>query len=230
MTPLVSQLWPQFMADPDFAACFGRVVVEHAQMLRQERQVIFTLRSSAPLDKGLCARLLASLAPDYEGFELRINNLFGYATLDEAGLRELMEEMKRDGVPINGFLDRCRITITGQNITIGVCHGTKFLQEMQFERLLAERIAAHTGVKPRVTLESSVGEAEQRQHHRDDRRTFGECRPIIDAVDPSLLVDSQPVRLGGAVVRHRHVITQELRKWLQAWDRNCSMYRCRTWC
>ena len=117
MTPLVSQLWPQFMADPDFAACFGRVVVEHAQMLRQERQVVFTLRSAAPLDKGLCARLLASLAPDYEGFELRINNLFGYATLDEAGLRELMEEMKRDGVPINGFLDRCRITITGQNIT-----------------------------------------------------------------------------------------------------------------
>ena len=163
MTPLVSQLWPQFMADPDFAACFGRVVVEHAQMLRQERQVIFTLRSSAPLDKGLCARLLASLAPDYEGFELRIHNLFGYAALDESGLRELMEEMKRDGVPINGFLDRCRITITGQNIIIGVCHGTKFLQEMQFERLLAERIAAHTGVKPKVMLESSVGEAEQRQ-------------------------------------------------------------------
>ena len=163
MTPLVSQLWPQFMADPDFAACFGRVVVEHAQMLRQERQVIFTLRSSAPLDKGLCARLTASLQPDYEGFELRIHNLFGYPSLNETALRELMEEMKRDGVPINGFLDRCTIRITGQNIAIGVCHGTKFLQEMQFERLLAERIAAHTGVKPKVTLESSVGEAEQRQ-------------------------------------------------------------------
>ena len=151
------------MADPDFASCFGRVVVEHAQMLRQERQVIFTLRSAAPLDKGLCARLLASLQPDYEGFELRIQNLFGYATLDEAALRELMEEMKRDGVPINGFLDRCTIQITGQNITIGVCHGTKFLQEMEFERLLAERVAAHTGVKPKVTLQSAVGEAEQRQ-------------------------------------------------------------------
>ena len=44
MTPLVSQLWPQFMADPDFAASFGRVIVEHARMLRQERQVVFTLR------------------------------------------------------------------------------------------------------------------------------------------------------------------------------------------
>ena len=132
-------------------------------MLRQERQVVFTLRSAAPLDKGLCARLLASLQPDYEGFELKIDNLFGYAALDEAALRELMEEMKRDGIPINGFLDRCRITITGQNITVGVCHGTKFLQEMEFERLLADRVAAHTGVRPKVTLTSAVGEAEQRQ-------------------------------------------------------------------
>ena len=40
------------------------------------------------------------------------------ATLDEAALRELMEEMKRDGVPINGFLDRSSISITGQNITV----------------------------------------------------------------------------------------------------------------
>ena len=63
MTPLVSNLWPQFMVDPAFAACFGQVIVEHAQMLRQERQVIFTLRSGAPLDKNLCARLLASLQP-----------------------------------------------------------------------------------------------------------------------------------------------------------------------
>ena len=163
MTPLVSQLWPQFMAVPDFAACFGRVIVEHARMLRQERQVIFTLRSAAPLDKGLCARLLASLQPDYEGFELKIENQFGYAALDETALRDLMEEMKRDGVPINGFLDRCRIAISGQNITIGVCHGTKFLQEMEFERLLADRVASRTGTRPRVTLQSAVGEAEQRQ-------------------------------------------------------------------
>ena len=83
--------------------------------------------------------------------------------LDEAALRDLMEEMKRDGVPINGFLDRCKINIIGQKITIGVCHGTKFLQEMHFEKLLAERIAAHTGVTPQVTLQSAVSEAEQHQ-------------------------------------------------------------------
>ena len=41
---------------------------------------------------------------------------------DETALRGLMDEMKRDGVPINGFLDRCKINIIGQKITIGVCH------------------------------------------------------------------------------------------------------------
>ena len=107
MTPLVSQLWPQFMADPAFASCFGQVIVEHARMLRQSQQVIFTLRSAAPLDKGLCARLLASLQPDYEGFELKIENHFGYATLDEAALRDLLEEMKADGVPITVTVKAC---------------------------------------------------------------------------------------------------------------------------
>ena len=163
MTPLVSQLWPQFMADPAFASCFGQVIVEHARMLRQSQQVIFTLRSAAPLDKGLCARLLASLQPDYEGFELKIENHFGYAMLDETALRDLLEEMKADGVPINGFLDRCSITILGQSITVGVRHGTKFLQEMGFEKLLADCIARHTGVTPKVSLISAVSEAEQHQ-------------------------------------------------------------------
>ena len=105
-------------------------------------------------------------------------NLFGYASMDEAGLREVMEEMKRDGVPINGFLDRC-ITITGQNITIGVCHGTKFLQEMQFEDLLAERIATHTGVKPKVTLQSSGGRGRTAPDGRKARaENCAACRQV----------------------------------------------------
>ena len=48
------------MADPAFASCFGQVIVEHARMLRQSQQVIFTLRSAAPLDKGLAAGFAAA--------------------------------------------------------------------------------------------------------------------------------------------------------------------------
>lgn len=115
-------------------------------MLRQDRQVEFTL-CVAPLDQNLCARLLASLQPDYEGFELKIKNLFGYAMLDA-----------RFAHPAGGHeAGRCahqRLSGQeqhyhhGQNITVGVCHGTKFLQEMGFEELLAKRVAEHTGVTP----------------------------------------------------------------------------------
>ena len=162
MKPLVSQLWPQFMADPAFAACFGSVAVEHARMLRAERRVIFTLRSAAPLDRGLCARLLASLQPDYEGWELRVFDCYPYDALDETALRGLFEEMKGDGVPLNGFLDRCAVQIAGGRIAVGVRGGTGFLQDLKFEQLLADRVEAHTGQRPQVVLTSAAGEAERR--------------------------------------------------------------------
>ena len=132
MTPLVSQLWPQFMADPDFAASFGRVIVEHARMLRQERQVVFTLRSAAPLDKGLCARLLASLQPDYEGFELKIDNLFGYAALDEA-VHALFEE----GNPVGVKCALAEMGIIGPTMRLPLVEGSGALRE-KFRKLIAE--------------------------------------------------------------------------------------------
>ena len=107
------------MADPDFAASFGRVIVEHARMLRQERQVVFTLRSAAPLDKGLCARLLASLQPDYEGFELKINNLFGYATLDEAAVERTLVRIAHQIIEKNhGTENLCLIGIKTRGIPL----------------------------------------------------------------------------------------------------------------
>ena len=51
----------------------------------------------------------------------------------------------------------------GSKSGVGVFHGTKFLTEIDFASLLADKIAACTGVRPAVTVESAVGEAEQRQ-------------------------------------------------------------------
>ena len=50
-------------------------------------------------------------------------------------LRDLLEEMKADGVPINGFLDRCSITILGQSITVGGCAFT-FVAIAELENLI----------------------------------------------------------------------------------------------
>ena len=177
MKPLVSQLWPQFMADPDFAAHFGQVIVEKAEMTRTEKRIVFTLQSAAPLDPALCARLLASLAPIFAGFELKICNRFGYACLDEAALRGLMEELKDEGIPINGFLDHAVIRIADEEITLGVRNGTKILQEVEFPRILAQRIAERTGVKPTVTLRSVADAAVlAQQEQRLEKKT---AAPVV---------------------------------------------------
>ena len=132
-------------------------------MLRGEQRVIFTLQSGAPLDKSMCTRLLASLQPDYECYQLSIENHYPYAALDEAALLGIFEEMKGEGVPINGFLDRCTLAIEGSRITVGARNGTGFLRDLLFERLLADRIEAHTGERPEVRLGSGAGEAGRRE-------------------------------------------------------------------
>ena len=45
MTPLVSQLWPQFMADPAFAACFGSLGVLAGMYVcrHKTRKPLFTI-------------------------------------------------------------------------------------------------------------------------------------------------------------------------------------------
>lgn len=177
MQPMVSKLWPQFMADPDFAAHFGNVIVEKAEMFRMDKKILFTLRSVTPLDPMMCARLLASLEPDFAGYELKIRNCFGYAHLDEAALKMLLEEMKAEGIPINGFLDGVKIEINGKKIRLGARNGVHILNEVEFPRLLAERIEQRTGVKPAVEL-YSMADATQlaKQEERLEKKT---AAPVV---------------------------------------------------
>ncbi len=177
MQPLVSQLWPQFMADPDFAAHFGKVIVEKAEMFRLDKKILFTLRSVAPLDLTMCARLLASLEPSFPGFELKLCNRFGYAHLNADVLRGLLEEMKDEGIPVNGFLDGANIEIKGKTIRIGARNGVSILNEVEFPRILQERIEQRTDVKPAVELYSSADEVQlAKQEERLEKKT---AAPVV---------------------------------------------------
>ncbi|MBQ7859635.1 MAG: PolC-type DNA polymerase III [Faecalibacterium sp.] len=165
------------MADPDFAAAFGKVIVDRAEMFRADKKIVFTLQSAAPLDKGLCARLLASLQPEFSGFELKICNLFGYAHLSQMAVLDLTEELKAEGIPVNGFLDHAQITIQDREITIGVHRGTKILEEVQFARVLAERVQQRTGVLPVVNLVNLLGGEElARQEQRLEQKV---AAPVV---------------------------------------------------
>ena len=94
MKPFVTQVWPQFMADQQFCAAFGSVLVDRVELYRTKRQVVICLRSAEPLDQALCGRLCASLAEVFAGYELQVRSYFAYPNITPEAVRLMIEELK----------------------------------------------------------------------------------------------------------------------------------------
>ncbi len=152
MMPLVIDLWPQFAGDATFMANFGNVLVESAYMVRAQKKIIFTLQSVKPLDAALLSRLKTSLEPYFDGFSIFLVSRFAYPNLTEQAVRDLMEELKNDGLPINGFLHGSEIKLKDENVIVTVNKGVKILKQAEFSNVLAKRIGERTGVEPIVEL------------------------------------------------------------------------------
>ena len=132
MKPFVTQVWPQFTADAQFNACFGQVLVERVELYRTARRVVICLRSAEPLDGALCGRLAASLEPVFEGYELTLKNYFNYGAITPDAARQLIEELKAEGLPVNGFLDKSPIAIENGEIIVHVAAGMNILESIDF--------------------------------------------------------------------------------------------------
>ena len=154
LKPLVTQVWPQFTADEQFIACFGNVFVERVELHRTTRKVTICLRSAEPLDSGLCGRLLASLQAVFAGYELTLKNYFNYNAITPEAVGTLIEELKQQGMPVNGFLDKSQpVAFEPDGLVVRVNAGLPILESVQFPRHLAELIQERTGALPVVRME-----------------------------------------------------------------------------
>ena len=154
LKPLVTQVWPQFTADEQFIACFGNVFVERVELHRTTRKVTICLRSAEPLDSGLCGRLLASLQAVFAGYELTLKNYFNYNAITPEAVGALIEELKQQGMPVNGFLDKSQpVAFEPDGLVVRVNAGLPILESVQFPRHLAELIQERTGALPVVRME-----------------------------------------------------------------------------
>lgn len=154
LKPLVTQVWPQFTADEQFIACFGNVFVERVELHRTTRKVTICLRSAEPLDSGLCGRLLASLQAVFAGYELTLKNYFNYNAITPEAVGALIEELKQQGMPVNGFLDKSQpVAFEPDGLVVRVNAGLPILECVQFPRHLAELIQERTGALPVVRME-----------------------------------------------------------------------------
>ena len=152
MKPLVTDLWPQFGEDPTFAASFARVLVDRVEQLRQSKQIHIYLRGPVPLAAALRKQLALSLASAFAGVEVSVYSLFPFGQITPSAVMDLIEELKEEGLPVNGFLDKSRVDLEGSQLTIHLRTGLHILESIGFGDKLAQRVENRTGVLPTVKL------------------------------------------------------------------------------
>ena len=152
MKPLVTDLWPQFWEDPTFAASFAQVLVDRVEQLRQSKQIHIYLRGPVPLAAALRKQLALSLASAFAGFEVSVYSLFPFGQITPSAVMDLIEELKEEGLPVNGFLDKSRVDLEGSQLTIHLRTGLHILESIGFGDKLAQRVENRTGVLPTVKL------------------------------------------------------------------------------
>lgn len=200
MKPFVTQLWPQFTADQTFSHYFAGVLVEQIEMLRLSRKIKIGLRSGIPIPKELCERLCVSLKPVFDGFQVEICNYFPYENITEESIRRMIEELRDEDLPVNGFLDHASIRVDGLSIQIGVKVGKKILEEVNFPSCLAQKIAQRTGAEPQVILEQtektiSPTEWEKKVLKKVPAVKFEEKKGLPPIKIPGLDLTDKPVKL-----------------------------------
>ena len=200
MKPFVTQLWPQFTADQTFSHYFAGVLVEQIEMLRLSRKIKIGLRSGIPIPKELCERLCVSLKPVFDGFQVEICNYFPYENITEESIRRMIEELRDEDLPVNGFLDHASIRVDGLSIQIGVKVGKKILEEVNFPSCLAQKIAQRTGAEPQVILEQtektiSPAEWEKKVLKKVPAVKFEEKKGLPPIKIPGLDLTDKPVKL-----------------------------------
>ena len=89
MKPLLTQLWPQFNADPAFAAGFAGALVERVVADRKNRTVTIVFSTCAPIERQMKERLAVSLEPLFEGFAVKLQGRFPYAMLTPNAVLDL---------------------------------------------------------------------------------------------------------------------------------------------
>ena len=151
MKPLVTQLWPQFTADEEFTRCFQGVIVDHVKANREQKKITIACTSAAPISLEMAQRLSASLQQTlFTGYTVRLRGSFSYEYLTPQAFLEIAEELKEEGLPVNGFLNGAVVQIEGQNISVCVKNGATLLTQIGFCDRMADAVAQRTGIRPQA--------------------------------------------------------------------------------
>ena len=125
---------------------FGNALIEKVVDNRMQSCITITFRSRAPISRQnrrmLCSQLKGYF-PDRQ--KLESENYFSFEEISEQAIRDAIEDMREEGLPVNGFLDGCGIELQGNKIFLDVRNGLEILKTIQFSSRLEEHLNHYSG-------------------------------------------------------------------------------------
>ncbi len=170
MKPLLTQLFPQFAEDADFAQAFAGVLVERVEANRPHKKIKIIYSSAKPISSANTARLKASVEPYFCGYTVLLCGLFSYEYITNEAVIDIANSLKEEGVPVNGFLNGSSVRIDGTDITIGLQSGCDFLRKIEFCKRLEEAFAERTQTEVSVSLsDTGVNSRQETQQKIEEK-------------------------------------------------------------
>ncbi len=180
MKPLLTQVFGEFFSE-ELAQTLQGTLLECVEADRKKHKVCLHLRSSAPVTGKLAAQLRAAVSGFFTDYtDIAVRSFFDYEHITEEAVFSLTEELKEQGLPVNGFINPAAIHVEDSGICIKVWHGMDILRECELEKKLAALIAQRTGHMPEVMLALAEG-----------------TPPVAEKAEP-VIIKEAPAQAGGA--------------------------------
>ncbi len=171
-----------------FAGCFGAVPglpegladtlgeITEMEIVRETRALRFTVRCASPVEFSALHDLEKDLKNAFQLRQVSVEPLYEEEMLSGDCVLPLIETLREEGYPVNGYLDGCSCELRGDTAVIRLCRGgalqmdsfgcTKRLEELiagRFGREVRVRYAGVTAVDDENELVLALEERRQQE-------------------------------------------------------------------
>ncbi len=148
------ELCPELAKDPAFSSDLD-ILVQGVGIDEKNGRVKVRFESKRALSLRESQCVQAGITSRFPSYDLILAGRFAYEALDEAGILCLIEELKMQGMPLNGYFKNASIRLAGAVVEVEVQGGCTLLQDMGFPGALAALVEEKTGQAAEVRLSAS---------------------------------------------------------------------------
>lgn len=152
----MQELCPELMRDNGLSVIVSDTIISAVGVDEKNFRVKIRLQVPRPLKRMERAAMQEALSSRFPSYGVILADMFEYGQLNNKNIFDLFEELKDNGIPLNGFLTGASVILDGSEIRMNLNCGSAMLQNMGFAGALEKLIEEKTNHRPAVILISTT--------------------------------------------------------------------------